>query len=236
MHHSFIDKYSNLNSIVHRIDSRAKILSFFSLLLIVVLTPPSSLFKFYLYFLLIFAVIIISRVPPGFVFRRSLIVLPFAFAITFFNLVTGSMDMVMFIAISAKAWLSALSMIVLVSTTPFAHLMKGLERLGVPRVIVMVMSFMYRYLFILADEAMRIGQARDCRSSGGNLRLRLRTVGSIIGVLFIRSYERGERVYAAMASRAFDGSVRTLDKFTMGKKDAAFFSLILIPSIIIFIT
>jgi len=130
-----------------------------------------------------------------------------------------------------KAWLSILSLTWLTSTTKLTNLLKGLEQLGMPRVMVMILSFMYRYIFVLVDEVMRLRQARDSRDFGSKRLRQLGTVGNMIGTLFIRSYERGERVYAAMLARGFDGHSRTLDRLNFSQADAYFgigFSLVLI--------
>jgi len=130
-----------------------------------------------------------------------------------------------------KAWLSIVSLILLTSTTKMTGLLKGLEQLRMPKVMVMILSFMYRYLFVLFDEVMRMKQARDSRNFGGKRLWQIRTIGNMIGTLFIRSYERGERVYAAMVARGFDGQTRTLDCLNFRKADAYFgvsLSLVLI--------
>ena len=133
--------------------------------------------------------------------------------------------------ILVKAWLSILSLILLTSTTKLSNLLKGLEQLRLPRVMVMILSFMYRYLFVLVDEVMRMRQARDSRNFGGGRLWQIRTIGNMIGTLFIRSYERGERVYAAMVARGFDGQTRTLESSSFRQLDAYFgisFGLVLI--------
>ena len=130
----------------------------------------------------------------------------------------------------AKA-LSILYLIWLTSTTKLANLLSGLEQLRMPRMMIMILSFMYRYLFILVDEVMRMKQARDSRSFGGGRLWQIRTIGSMVGTLFIRSYERGERVYAAMVARGFDGQIRTLNRLSFEPADTYFgiaFSLVLV--------
>ena len=102
-----------------------------------------------------------------------------------------------------------------------------------PRVMVMILSFMHRYIFVLVDEMMRMKQARDSRNFGGKRLWHIRTIGNMAGTLFIRSYERGERVYAAMVARGFDGRNRTLNHLSFRQVDAYFgisFSLVLILS------
>ncbi len=122
----------------------------------------------------------------------------------------------------SKAWLCILSLILLSSTTKLADLLRGLRQLHVPHVIVLILSFMYRYIFVLMDEMMRMKQARDSRNFGGSRLHQLRTIGNMIGTLFIRSYERGERVYGAMLARGFDGEVRTLQTLSFGRNDVYF--------------
>ncbi|MBA7698177.1 Nickel transport protein NikQ [subsurface metagenome] len=133
--------------------------------------------------------------------------------------------------ILTKAWLSILSLILLTSTTKMTSLLKGLEQLRMPRVMVMILSFMYRYIFVIVDEVMRMKQARDSRNFGGKRLWQLRTIGNMIGTLFIRSYERSERVYVAMLARGFDGQTRTPARLSFRQTDAYFgigFGLILI--------
>ncbi|MBA7603783.1 Energy-coupling factor transporter transmembrane protein EcfT [subsurface metagenome] len=244
MKHSFLDQYSEGGSLIHRLDPRTKLITTLFFILVVVLTPVSRWQAFALYFVLVATLIIISRVPVLYVLRRSLVIIPFVVLIAIFipffkgGEVAGSYNiwiwevtvtysgLQVFLNILAKAWLSILSLILLTATTRFSHLLKGLEQLRLPRVMVMILSFMYRYIFVLVDEVMRMRQARDSRNLGGGRLRQLRTVGNMIGTLFIRSYERGERVYAAMMARGFDGQTRTLEKPSFSQRDA-FFALTL---------
>ncbi len=249
MKHSFIDQYSDRDSFIHRLDPRTKFITTLLFILVVVLTPPSSWPVFALYFALIVILLLLSRLPITFVLKRSLVIIPFVLLIAIFipffkeGEVAGSYNIWLWqvsvthsgiqvlLNVLAKAWLSILSLILLTSTTRLANLLKGLEQLRVPRVMIMILSFMYRYIFVLVDEVMRMKQARDSRNFGGKRLWQIRTIGNMIGTLFIRSYERGERVYAAMVARGFDGQSRTLDCLHFGHADAYFgigFSLILI--------
>jgi len=246
--HSFLDQYSDRDSFVHRLDPRTKFITTLVFILAVISTPPTGWQAFVLYLFLITTLILISKVPLFYVFKRSLVILPFVVLVTisvpFFTEgeVIGSYNIWLwqvsvtysgiqiFWNIIARAWLSILSLILLTSTTKFTNLLKGLERLRMPRVMVMLLSFMYRYIFVLVDEVMRMKQARDSRNFGGRRLWQIRTIGSMIGTLFIRSYERGERVYAAMLARGFDGQIRTLSQLKFRQTDAYFgigFSLVL---------
>jgi cobalt/nickel transport system permease protein len=221
----------------------------------VVLTPISSWQVFVFYFCIIAALLIISRLPPLYVLKRSLVVFPFVLMVAIFipffkqGEIAGSYNiwmwqvsvtytgLVVLVNVVAKAWLSILSLVLLSSTTKFTELLKGLRQLGVPKIIVLILSFMYRYIFVLIDEVMRMRRARDSRNFGGSRLHQLRTIGNMVGTLFIRSYERGERIYAAMLSRGFDSKVRSLRQLSFKRVDAYFgvaFGIALISSAIIF--
>ena len=238
MRHSFLDKYSHLNSPVHRRDPRVKFLLTLLFIITVVVTPVGSWLAFAAYFGILAGIFLISGLPLRYVLRRSLIILPFVLLLGIVNLFTrpgvelsslnifgwhlGITDggLVFIGTLLARSWLSVLALILLTSTTALPALLKGIERLGAPKVLVMIMSFMYRYLFLLIDEVLRMKNARDSRSVGNpSTSFQAKTVGAMIGSLFIRSYERGERVYAAMAARGFDGQSRTLDNLTVDRLD-----------------
>ena len=184
--------------------------------------------------------VLLSRVPLLYILKRSLVIVPFVllvaalapffmqgeiaggFSIGSWHISVYRQGLQVFLTVLAKSWLSILSLVLLTSTTSFPALLKGLEQLRMPRVMVMLLSFMYRYIFILTDEVMRMKQARDSRNFGGRRLWQIRTVGNMIGTLFIRSYERGERVYAAMVARGFDGHSRTLESLRFSRLDAVF--------------
>ena len=246
MKHAFIDKYSNLDSFIHRLDPRTRILVTLVFVLAVMATPPTAWRAFVLYTILITSLIILARLPPLYVLKRSAVIMPFVLMIAIFipflgrGEVAGSYNvwlwrvsvtydgLLVLWNVLVKAWLSTLGLILLSATTPFPRLLKGLEQLGVPRVLVMILAFMYRYIFVLTDEVLRMQRAMESRSVAP-LRARrgrrlwpFRTVGNIIGTLFIRSYERGERVYGAMLARGFDGEIRTLSDLRFGRADLGF--------------
>ena len=249
MKHSFIDECSDLDSSIHRLDPRTKLIASLAFIVAVVLTPVTSWQAFVFYLCVVAVLLALSKLPPRYVLKRSLVVFPFVLMIALFipffkqGEVAGSYNvglwqvsvtysgLLVLANVVAKAWLCILSLIMLSSTTRLADLLNGLKQLKVPQVIVLILSFMYRYIFVLMDEMMRMKQARDSRNFGGGRLHQLKTIGNMIGTLFIRSYERGERVYAAMLARGFDGEVRTLRTLSFGRADAYFgaaFSLALV--------
>lgn len=207
MEHAFLDKYSNLNSIIHRLSPNIKLIFTFSFIVFIILTPPTAILKFFIYFAIIFSIIILSKIPVIYVFKKSSIIFPFVIFVTlsipFFkeNFVDG---LLIFWNCLIKSWLSILIMIILSSTTKFQHILKALEFFRTPRILIMLLAFMYRYIFLLIDEAMKLERAYNSRYFGGKVIKQIRVIGNIIGLLFIRTYERGERVYMAMCSRGFE--------------------------------
>ena len=120
----------------------------------------------------------------------------------------------MFTTIALKSWISVQAALLLAFTTPFHDLVDGLRQLHLPRIMVAIISFMYRYLGVLSDEATRMARARASRSAdpdghgGGSIVWKAKVTGSMVGSLFLRSYERSERIYAAMQARGFEGEFR----------------------------
>jgi cobalt/nickel transport system permease protein len=240
MKHSFLDKYSDGNSFLHRLDARTKFIFVFLFIISIALTPPGSWYVFIVYFVIMAVLTVAARLPVAYVFKRSLAVMPFVLMIAIFipffksGEIVGSYNVWLWkinvtysgiqvlLNILIKSWLSITSLIWLTSTTKLTHLLYALERLHFPHVLVMILSFMYRYIFVIADEIMRMKQARDSRNFGGKKLLQLRTMGNMIGTLFIRSYERSERVYIAMVARGFNGEVHVLDPLRFKKTDAVF--------------
>ncbi|MBN2517572.1 MAG: cobalt ECF transporter T component CbiQ [Candidatus Altiarchaeota archaeon] len=218
MEHHFIDTYASRAGLLQRLDARTKIVVFFSFVLVVVLTVISDFLSFYLYFLLLLALASTSKVPLGFLVRRALLVVPFvvlvsvfipfmggdaigSYNLVFFELTMTRQGILIFLNILLKALLSVFALALLTSTTHFQDLLSGMEKLKVPRTFIIVLSFLYRYLFLFEDEFMRMRRARDSRNFSGSWVWKLRTLSNMMGVLFIRAYERGERVYAAMCAR-----------------------------------
>jgi len=254
--HSFIDEYSHLNSFIHRLDPRTKLLASLAFIVAVLLTPASNWPIFTIYFCIIAVMLVLSKLPPLYVLKRSLVIFPFVLLIAVFipffkeGQVAGSYNiwlwqisityngLLILANVVVKSWLCILALILLSSTTKLDDLLKGLRHLGIPQVMILILSFMYRYIFVLVDEVMRLQQARDSRNFGGSRLHHLKTIGNMVGTLFIRSYERGERIYAAMLARGFDGQVRTLHKLSFRQADAYFsaaFSLVLILPYVIWL-
>jgi cobalt/nickel transport system permease protein len=132
-----------------------------------------------------------------------------------------------FATVALKSWVSVQAALLLASTTPFHDLVDGLRQLRLPRIMVAIISFMYRYLAVLSDEATRMNRARLSRSAaadgrgGGSIAWRARVTGAMVGSMFLRSYERSERIYAAMQARGFEGEFRHLHSRSLRPMEVA---------------
>jgi cobalt/nickel transport system permease protein len=132
-----------------------------------------------------------------------------------------------FATIAAKSWISVQVALLLAMTTPIPDLIDGLRAMRLPRIMVAIISFMVRYLEVLADEASRMERARSSRAAqggpgtGGSILWRARVTGGLVGALFLRAYERSERIHAAMLARGFEGELRTVGPPPLGGRAIA---------------
>lgn len=221
MKHSYIDEHSHIDGFLQRLDPRVKIIAFFAFVICAIFTPPDSFAAFASYGVFIGALIIISKIPVSYILKRSLVIVPFVLLATTGALFVQDGLMVLW-NVAVKAFLSALCMTLLISTTRFSDFLKALEKLKCPKIIVMILSFMYRYIFVLHDELMKMTQAKSARSVGGGRLFHTKALASMIGALFVRTYERSEAVYLAMCSRGFDGDIKMIDGFRLKFKDFSF--------------
>ncbi len=239
MKHAFLDQYSGIDSPVHRLDPRAKLVGCIALVIICVTTPPDLYAAFAAYLGLEIVLVVLSRLPWRHVLKRMLIVLPFILAVAvflpFFDRGGGSYNLgplalsahglLVLWNVAAKSTVSVLAGSIMSSTTPFPELLKGMEKLKLPRLLTTIMSFMYRYIFVLTDELQRMRRARDSRGWSGKWLWQSKVIGHMIAALFLRSYERGERVYAAMLARGYDGGVHTVYLYDFGVTEWGFVAL-----------
>lgn len=246
MHHSFIDQYSQINSFIHRLDPRIKIVSFFVIILFITFTPAVFVFTFALYFMLIGTIAVLSKIPIWFILKRSLVIIPFVLVVAAFlpfykkgqivggysfgslKLIVTYDGLIIFWNILIKSFLSILCMILLTASTGFDTLLKSFQKLGAPNLIIMIISFMYRYVFVAEDELMKIKLAKESRTVGGSKWFHIKALANITGSVFLNTYEKAESVYLAMCSRGFNGNIRTIDNFRLTVKDWVFLFLILV--------
>jgi len=243
MHSDAFDRYHHANSALHRLDPRVKVVVTVAFILSNALLPDGAWIAFALSWLLLIPANILSKLGLAYTLRRSFIALPFALvAITVLFSIPGKpiaafhflmwdftvtdAGLLRFVSILIRSWLSVQMAILLVAVTRFPDLIHAFEHLRVPAIITTIIAFLYRYLFVLADEVLRLMRARESRSaaaagsrSGGNVMWRARVAGNMAGQLFLRSYERSDRIYNAMLARGYAGQLRTLNPHELHARD-----------------
>ncbi|KOG88432.1 cobalt ABC transporter permease [Streptomyces varsoviensis] len=210
--------YRHGSSPVHLLPPHCKIAAVFCFVLVVVSTPRTALWAFALYALLLAVVAAAARVPPGFVLKRLLIEVPFvAFAVLLPFVAEGARTDVLGLSLSesglwgawnilAKGTLGVAASVLLAATTELRALLLG------PPLLVQITSFMIRYGDVITDELRRMHVARASRGWTARGVRHWGVLGKTAGALFIRSYERGERVHLAMVSRGYAGSMPVIDE------------------------
>ncbi|MEV4622085.1 cobalt ECF transporter T component CbiQ [Asanoa sp. NPDC049573] len=207
------------DSRVHRLPAEVKIVATLLFTIVVVITPREKFAAFAGYALLLVGVMALARVRPLWLLKRATIELPFivlAVALPF----AGHGERVHWLGMSlsvdglhgawnifAKGTLGVLASLLLAASTTARDLLVGLDRLRCPQVFTQIATFMLRYLDILADDARRMRVARLSRGYDPRFLWQVKAFAVGVGALFIRSYERGERVYLAMVSRGYTGSL-----------------------------
>lgn len=233
MHIHFLDPYKDGISPVHKIDARIKVVLVLAFILTTALAPDGAWAMYILLFTLALSAELVSDLGVGFYLKRALLATPFVLAalpllftiegtvlVTLpFNLRISAEGLVRFLGIALKSWLSIQMAVLLASTTPFPDILMALRAYRLPRLLVAIIGLMWRYLFVLADEALRLIRARQARSAesihpgyrtGGKVTWRAKVTGGMAGSLFLRSLERSDRIYMAMLSRGYDGEIRSL--------------------------
>lgn len=239
---SILDFYQTAKSPIHTLDPRVKIIATVTLILSNVLLPDGEWALFGISWGVVIILNLISRVKLSYVLKRSLIAIPFAlmaFAVIFSvpgeplaewsflnqSFVISTEGIIKFLSILIRAWCSVQATILLTATTTFPDIAHGLRHLRLPLILLAILSFMYRYLSVLIVEAQRLLQARAARSAirpgskKPSLFWNAKNAGNMIGQLFLRSYERSDRVYEAMVARGFKGQFLTYNPHHMQNRD-----------------
>lgn len=212
-HHLHYHGHSRL----HRLPAHVKLLALVAFVLLVVLTPRTAYLAFAAHLALLGTAVVISRVPPTYLLKRLVIEVPFlVFAILMPFVAVGPRVQVGPLSLSeagllgawallAKGTLGVLASLLVAATTEPRDVVAGLEKLRLPSQLVQIMAFMLRYLEVVSGELDRMRVARQSRGFSASSVRQWPVLASSAGALFIRSYERGERVHLAMLSRGYAG-------------------------------
>lgn len=240
MHLNTFDQYQQNKSWIHQLDPRVKVVTAILFIISTAVLPDGAWLAFMISWSLVIGAALAAHIQPWFVIKRSLLVLPFLLAaVTILFTLPGAIiwrgpmgltisdnGLIRFASILLRSWISVQMAIVLTSTTRFPDILHALRHLKVPAILVSILAFMYRYLFVMADEVGRMLRARAARSArfpgqkgGRSLWWRSKVAGNMVGQLFLRSIERSDRVYQAMLSRGYRGELLTMNPHVMLSKD-----------------
>ena len=233
------------HSPIHRLQPQCKLAATVLFIFAVVATPRESFWAYGCFALVIVLVARVARLPLPLLLRRLTIEVPFlAFAV--FLPIVGQGERVDVIGVSLSvsglwgAWnivvkgtLGVAASVILAATTPVPDILHGLDRLRVPRAFTLIAGFMVRYLDVITGEMRRMRIARESRGYDPRWIWQARALASSAGALFVRSYERGERVHLAMLSRGFGGSMPELVESVSSRREwAAALSVPLLAAIV----
>lgn len=238
MHHHFIDRFALGDSPIHRLDARGKFL--------VVLAYSVTLISFDRYAVADLAPMAVlplawlwfSDVPLWFALRRVVVLSPFILMLVLMSPMYDDSPHVVTLGpwrctvgggwltaadVAIKFALGVLALTAMMCSTPFTQLLEAMRRLGMPQMVVMQLGFLYRYIFVLIDEAMRVRRARDFRGASlAPLGRQIAAVGGVVGTLFIRTLDRSQRIHLAMTARGYRGEPHSLNSLRFTASDTMF--------------
>ena len=220
MKHHLIDRYYYLDSFIHKLDPRAKLIGIFILVISIVLLK--NLFACMLALIISLILLLLSRLPLRFAFEQLKYGLMFLLALFVTMLIFGHKPFEMLLrAISAL-----ILIFVAFATSRFDISIKALNRIGFPSKLTQILMFSYRYIFVFAEEYEKLSIALRMKSFERKTNVfTFDTIAKIIASLFIRSYERAENVYKSMILRGYKGNPGILSDFDFKLRDFLFIAI-----------
>lgn len=227
---------------IHRLDPRAKLIGLSGITLIAVSARLSAWPVYAACAAALAAIAATARVSPGTVWTRARLVLPLVLFVGVFvpfvrrgdpidlgPVTASNQGLETFATVTAKAILGTFSAVLLGATTSFPDVLHALERLKAPKLLVLIAAFMYRYLFTIVDEVQRMRAALAARGYAPRHALQAQAIGRVATALFLRTYERAERVHLAMLARGWSQSMPRLDTLAYRRADALFLTALATP-------
>jgi cobalt/nickel transport system permease protein len=230
----YLDLLARQKSFVHQLDPRAKLLTTLLFIASVISFGKYSVTALIPFVIYPLSLIALGNLPLGYLFKKVLIAVPFAFFVGIFNPVFDQETMVQigslgisggwvsFSSIIIRFFLTVSAALILIASTGFDEVCLALRKMGVPAILSTQLLFLYRYLFVLIDEASRMARARAMRSFGGR-GMGLKIFSYLIGQLLLRTIDRARRIHLCMLCRGFDGELRLIRLFRFNGRDVAFF-------------
>lgn len=228
-----LDKLSRQDSPVHRLDPRAKLLTTAVFIVIVISFNKYEIAQLLPFFLYPVLLVMLAGLPPAYFLKKIIILSPFVLFVGAFNpfldreiifqagplAISGGW--ISFISILLRFSLTVSAALILIATSGFSNVCMALEQLGAPRIFAMQLLFLYRYLFVLTEDGIRMIRARALRSFNGR-GLGLRVFRQLLGNLLLRTMDRAQRVHMAMLCRGFTGEIRSSRRLQSGWPETVF--------------
>jgi len=226
----YMDKLASGDSSLHRLDPRAKLITTLAFILVVVSFDKYAVSELIPFFIYPMVQIAVGSLPMNYLMKKVLLVAPFALLIGIFNplmdretlIQIGSFHVsggwVSLVSIMIRFVLTVTAALTLITLTGFNAVCMAMEKLGTPKPFVIQLMFLYRYIFVLIDEAARMVRARSLRSFDSNA-MAFGLVAPLVGQLLFRALDRAQRIHLSMCCRGFEGRFRTLGPMTIGLKE-----------------
>lgn len=239
-----LELYAPSPSLIHRWDARVKVIFTLVFILFLSLTPYRAWSTYILFLAIILSAALVSHLTVGFMVKRTLPALPFLLAaiplifsgsyprvsvsiFSGFQVFYSPAGCEQFVSIALKSLISIQAAILLTATTRFPDILAALKALKIPWLFLEIIQLMWRYLFVIREEANSLLRARSSRNAsgagssrnGGILLWKAQVTGGMAGSLFLRSIERSDRIYAAMLSRGYNGLPPMMDDLPLSAGD-----------------
>jgi len=194
--------HSHSDSPVHRLPAIVKLGVALLVIIVTVLLSIEEKSWFIAVGILLVLAACLSRIPILFLLKRLLLLAPFVLGVALINAFEPSTRGT-WVGVAVKSTLCLFTVILVSNTTPFSKILRVLKMVRVPALLITTIALMHRYIFVLADEAVRMNRARASRTFVRGRRFQWRTVATVVGQLFVRASERAERIYDAMCARGW---------------------------------
>lgn len=229
-----LDQLAEADTLLHRLDPRAKLLTTMVFIFCVVSYGKYEIAGLLPFFVFPAVLVGLGNLPLGFLLRKLVIVSPFVIFIGIFNpwldqaviwqlgSVSITAGWVSFLSLLLRFTLTVGAALILVASTGFPALCMAMEKLGTPKIFTVQLLLLYRYLFILISEGIRMIRAHALRSFSRKGKISLRVFLQMVGNLLLRTVDRAQRIHLAMLSRAFRGEIRMVKQFHFGYTEFLF--------------
>jgi cobalt/nickel transport system permease protein len=216
------------DSPIHRLDPRAKLIGLLTITIVAVSAPLHAWPVFVACAAAQIAIAVTAHIPARTIASRARVVVPLILFVALF-IPFAEHGLTTFLNTGAKALIGTVSAVLLGATTSFPDVLHALERLRMPKLLILIAAFMYRYLFTIVDEVQRMRAALAARGYAPRHALQAQAIGRVATALFLRTYERAERVHLAMLARGWRQAMPRLDTLAFTRTDTLFLAALATP-------